>query len=66
LGFGLSGLSYNLYAKTQGISVCQARLDELQLIETRIGQTGAQMDAAEAAIDAAEARLDKASDRSRR
>jgi len=63
---GLSGLSYNLYAKTQSISGCHARLDELQLIEARITLTGAQMDATEAALDAAEAQLDKASDRSGR
>jgi hypothetical protein len=61
---GLSGLSYSLYAKTQGISGCHARLDELQLIETRAAQTEALMDATEAALDAAEARLDKTGDRS--
>jgi hypothetical protein len=60
----LSGLSYNLYAKTQSISGCHARLDELQLFETRTAQTEAQMDATEATLDAAEAQLDKASDRS--
>jgi hypothetical protein len=60
---GLSGLSYTLYAKTQGITGCHARLDELQLIETRTAQTETLMDATEAALDAAEARLDKASDR---
>jgi hypothetical protein len=61
---GLSGLSYDIYAKSQGASGCQARLDELQLIETRTTQTEAQLGATEAALDAAEAQIDKASDRS--
>jgi len=63
-GFGISGLSYSLYAKTQSISGCHARLDELQLIETRAAQTEAQLDASEATLDAAEAKLGKAGDRS--
>ena len=61
---GLGGLSYNIYAKTQSISACHARLDEVQLLETRAAQTQARLDASEANLDAAEAQLGKAGDRS--
>ena len=56
----LGSLYSSLYAKYQFVAACQAKLGELQLMETQVAQTETQLDASEARLDAAEAQLDNA------